>query len=458
MSTQTRPQQYWSIYEDTPPTYHPSNTQQQSIPLNTYPRQPVSTTTVYCPPKRKSKGNSIKTFLTCLCTLAVLGGAGAGIYFLVRPQPFPTPPGPVLPVMPADLDGYRGIILGADIDWSKESPSYFNDRTGHKSANFGNFYYISDTLKAGSLDRTARQTMEQGAIVTVTVMPSDGLAVVSDAALDELAKTCADLNGKGAQIMLRFGHEMNGNWYKYGQDPQAYVSLWRRMATRVRAATNRTALVWAPNTAGGYPFPGGAYTPSKADPRFDQMDTNKDGVLNSQDDPFTPYYPGDTYVDWIGISAYYFGPGTSGSNTTSASPNVLPKDDEFLYYIDPLYRFARERNKLFAVSETGVSFYKANEGKPGQAGEVEMKRKWIGLVYNRTVFETHPLLRAISWFDYLKEEYGSLRDFRLTGNDEVGSIFRSKIEELNRINGTIILAQHPLVAAGNGTSGRNNTG
>ena len=78
------------------------------------------------------------------------------------------------------------------------------------------------------------------------------------------------------------GARRTGNWYKYGQDPQNFISLWRRMANRVRAATNRTALVWAPNTAGGYPFPGGAYTPPKGDPRFDQMDTNKDGVLNSQ--------------------------------------------------------------------------------------------------------------------------------------------------------------------------------
>ncbi|KAJ3044948.1 hypothetical protein HDV00_000232 [Rhizophlyctis rosea] len=298
--------------------------------------------------------------------------------------------------------------------------------------------------------------METGAIATITVMPSEGISAVSDSALESLASTCADLNSKGAQIMLRFGHEMNGNWYKYGQSPNDYISLWRRMATKVRAATNKTALVWAPNTAGGYPFPGGAYTPSEGDPRFDQMDTNKDGVLNSSDDPFTPYYPGDAYVDWIGISAYYFGPGTSGGNTTdtSTAPNVMPKDTEFLSYIDPLYNFTRQRNKYFAVSETGVAFYVNSAPGPG---EIEMKRKWIGQVYNRTVFETHPLLRAISWFDYLKTEYNSLRDFRLSGNDTVRGIIIDTLTALNAVNGTLIFAQQPLVYS-NSTVGQNSTG
>jgi hypothetical protein len=34
------------------------------------------------------------------------------------------------------------------------------------------------------------------------------------------------------------------------------------------------------------------------------MDTNGDGVLDNSDDPFTPYYPGDDMVDWVGISVY----------------------------------------------------------------------------------------------------------------------------------------------------------
>lgn len=32
------------------------------------------------------------------------------------------------------------------------------------------------------------------------------------------------------------------------------------------------------------------------------MDTNSDGVVDNLDDPYEPYYPGDTSVDWVGMS------------------------------------------------------------------------------------------------------------------------------------------------------------
>ena len=32
------------------------------------------------------------------------------------------------------------------------------------------------------------------------------------------------------------------------------------------------------------------------------MDTNGDGAVDNLDDPYEPYYPGDTSVDWVGMS------------------------------------------------------------------------------------------------------------------------------------------------------------
>jgi len=32
------------------------------------------------------------------------------------------------------------------------------------------------------------------------------------------------------------------------------------------------------------------------------LDTNNNGVLDAGDDAFSPYYPGDELVDWIGLS------------------------------------------------------------------------------------------------------------------------------------------------------------
>ena len=44
------------------------------------------------------------------------------------------------------------------------------------------------------------------------------------------------------------------------------------------------------------------------------LDTNRDGRVTEADDPYTPYYPGDEFVDWIGISVYYKSKDSSGGN------------------------------------------------------------------------------------------------------------------------------------------------
>ena len=49
------------------------------------------------------------------------------------------------------------------------------------------------------------------------------------------------------------------------------------------------------------------YSPARGTANYNAMDTNKDGLVNMHDDPFTPFWPGDEYVDWVGLSLEYFG-------------------------------------------------------------------------------------------------------------------------------------------------------
>ena len=61
------------------------------------------------------------------------------------------------------------------------------------------------------------------------------------------------------------------------------------------------------------------YSVSPGTPNFQAMDTNGDGQLTMADDMYTPYYPGDEYVDWVGMSIYNFGTGQT-SSTNSIAP------------------------------------------------------------------------------------------------------------------------------------------
>lgn len=49
------------------------------------------------------------------------------------------------------------------------------------------------------------------------------------------------------------------------------------------------------------------------------LDTNNDGQLSPLDSPFEAYYPGDEYVDWVGLSVYYKGPNSQNINVAQPS-------------------------------------------------------------------------------------------------------------------------------------------
>ena len=87
------------------------------------------------------------------------------------------------------------------------------------------------------------------------------------------------LGGIGDPIFFRPLNEFNSTWVEWGLDPYNFRRAWRRMyniAEQVGAA-QKHVFVWAPNHR-SYP----------------------DEPWNNMDE----YYPGDNYVDWVGLSAY----------------------------------------------------------------------------------------------------------------------------------------------------------
>jgi mannan endo-1,4-beta-mannosidase len=106
----------------------------------------------------------------------------------------------------------------------------------------------------------------------------------SNAYITQFAKAVRALN---LPVAISFGHEMNGNWYPWGTTqttPAEFVAAWRhihRLFTRV-GATN-VIWVWNPNIVNPVP----------------QVQLE-------------PYWPGNAYVDWVGITGYF---PTSGPET-----------------------------------------------------------------------------------------------------------------------------------------------
>jgi hypothetical protein len=92
--------------------------------------------------------------------------------------------------------------------------------------------------------------------------------------------------GSSRRVMVRFAPEMNGNWNpNYGQRPAAYKKAYIDLVTKTRAVTNRVSFMWSPNAGNNYPFG----TPL-AGAELAALDTNGDGKLDNDDDPYLPYW------------------------------------------------------------------------------------------------------------------------------------------------------------------------
>jgi mannan endo-1,4-beta-mannosidase len=99
----------------------------------------------------------------------------------------------------------------------------------------------------------------------------------------------------GAPVILSFDHEMNGDWYPWGyrhESPATFVAAWRHVVTifREQGARNVTWL-WTVNI-------------------IDRLDDVTEPA---------PWWPGSSYVNWVGIDGYYYSPSTVFSSLFGAT-------------------------------------------------------------------------------------------------------------------------------------------
>ena len=104
-------------------------------------------------------------------------------------------------------------------------------------------------------------------------------------------------------------------------------------------------MVWAPAYGAGYPFGRSYGAVDAAGQRIGQvLDTDGNGTVDDGDDPYAPYFPGDRYVDWVGLSLYHYGDRQDFGN------NAAPAAGEFEARLDD--RFGLRRPAAAPVRST----------------------------------------------------------------------------------------------------------
>ncbi|KAI8837569.1 glycoside hydrolase superfamily [Chytridium lagenaria] len=251
-------------------------------------------------------------------------------------------------------------------------------------------------------------------ILELTIEPVTDLTRIPDSLYDEIARRVRDVNvNQGVPVLLRFGHEMNGDWViAYGYKPIEYKNAFVKMATAIRQYTNLTAMVWAPNIGIQYPFNANIGEGSAPKP--------------APDDPYEPFYPGDEWVDWVGLSIYFYPASVTNDNIE------LPADDYFRQqmnierpdYMVPVefannpawvsmqqfYRLLPETGAPF-VLQTGI----VGADTVGRPADPEA---WWQQVYNSQVIQTWPYLKLMVQFEEQKFQAGKILNFAVTNSTQ----------------------------------------
>lgn len=246
------------------------------------------------------------------------------------------------------------------------------------SVSFTGFPYTAG--EKADLQEAAKQIKADGHIMLLTLEPMNGLAGVTPEASAALAKDLADFNSQGVPVIVRFAHEMNGSWYPWGQQPAQYIAAFRTLADAVHRDAPGSAMMWAPNYGGGYPFAGGQFEAKPGTPERAALDTDGDGTLSMADDSYAPYYPGDDAVDWVGMSLYHWGA------TYPWGENELPEPNKFADQLTGNYSgangddtllsdfyavYGQQHAKPVAIPETAALF----APEAGGAAGMDIKRR-----------------------------------------------------------------------------------
>lgn len=227
----------------------------------------------------------------------------------------------------------------------------------------------------------ARTLWSQGIMMDFTWEPWNPNLGVDDAGQIHLqdiidGKWDAYIKAEGAQfasvkapIMVRWGHEFNGNWYPWGivnnnSDPTPYIKAYQHVHDLVVAA-GATSVQWV------WCFNNGS-TP--------------DAAYNN----LALSYPGDAYVDWVAIDGYNWG----------LDPSWDPTGNHWTSF-DALFSSAYAQARAIAPKRPVML---AEVGSSEDGGN---KAQWISDMSTALQSGSYPDLKLVSYFDQDKEELWS---------------------------------------------------
>jgi endoglucanase len=267
------------------------------------------------------------------------------------------------------------VLLGAFVGTG--TIAQLETTLGRKLAVSHNFYgwtddwtpWVRSTFASGYIPLVTWETWMNG----VGYSLDDIVNGVHDSMIRSRAQSSASI---GQKFFLRWGHEMNGNWYPWdgshnGANAAAtakYIAAYRHIHDLFVAAGGTNALwVFSPNV---------------------------DSVPGDAWNQWSNYYPGDGYVDWMAFDGYNWGTVQAGSSWRT-----------FTDIAGTIYSGLAAKGKPIMIPETACTELGGD------------KAAWISAILP-ALKGSYPALKAFVWFHMNKET-----DWRIDSSPSARSAF-----------------------------------
>lgn len=221
-----------------------------------------------------------------------------------------------------------------------------------------------------------RKVAKNGGAPHIAFEPNEGLAEVRDSSY--LRAWARDAARCKCPIFLRWASEMNGPWTKYGGDPQLYKDRFALVSSIMKQEAPNVAMVWTPFAE-----------PAK----------------------FIPlYYPGDGWVDWVGVNIY----SVYIHNGDVKRPSA---DEDPVAFLQVVYNLYAEKKPIH-ISEYAATIYCKGSAQDTVEWAIEKTKRFY-----TALREQFPRVKSVNWFcldtvqaGLASNNYSLLSDGRMLAN------------------------------------------
>jgi hypothetical protein len=213
-----------------------------------------------------------------------------------RPSAMPSSSSPVPSVvqdsLPSTGSNYLGVYEGSNTTAAQYAQVEQFAQTVGRQPNI--VMYYSSWAEPFSISY-AQTALQNDATLLIDLDPTGtSCAAIAAGQQDAFLQSYAEsVKAFGHPVIISFGHEMNGTWYPWGwtnTQPAAFVQAWQHIVDVFRqVGADNVTWLWTIN------------------------------AVSSYEGPIADYWPGASYVTWVGVDAYYYNPGDDFSSVFGPS-------------------------------------------------------------------------------------------------------------------------------------------